>query len=298
MTTKRYDSRPPTTSNKGFYDGGRYHWACSYLPVFDRGMRKAGEVDIWIEVEGRGDPLLLIHGGPDMDHRYFHPGMAVFAKSRRLIYLDLRGRFMARTTQPVGIARDVQDIAGVLTTIGLETVDVLGHSYGGFIAGAFALQFPSRVRKLVTVGTSWGETRPEVQARLARNPGIAAAKTPLELRRAQQALHFFNPPLGDHKKYYDKVVEWTESPGALDFLRRYETASPNVPSGADLKALTCPCLFVAGEEDPFTSVAGLRDVARKMTPPAEVLSIPQCGHMPWVEKTEEFREGLEAFLSK
>ncbi|MEK7469830.1 MAG: alpha/beta hydrolase [Planctomycetota bacterium] len=295
-TPGKHDSRPPTSPGKGFHDGGRFFFACDYGPVAERGFRGAGEVNLWVEIEGSGPPLLLLHGGPDFDHRAFHPGMSVLATKRRLIYLDLRGRCMSRTRQPVGLDRDVHDVAAVMTTLGLESVELLGHSHGGYIAAAFAYAFPGRVKKLVTIGTAWGESPEEARARVLRAPSTGPARTLEEQRRMRDGLFFHKPPEKESRRHYDRCVEWLESPGALDFARQYAEAGGAAPGEVELKRTLCPVLMMAGEQDTFASVEKLKAAAGRLGPRFHVASIPDCRHMPWIEQPAKFLEAISAFL--
>ncbi|MBI2922386.1 MAG: alpha/beta hydrolase [Planctomycetes bacterium] len=291
------DPRPPTSSgNKGFFDGGRFFWACEYAGVKQRGPRAAGEVSLWVEIEGEGDPLLLVHGGPDLDHRYFHPGMSILAARRRLIYVDLRGRFMSRTKQPLGFDQDVRDLAAVMTTLGLESADVFAHSHGGFLAAAFAKAYPGRVKKLILCATPWGETQEEVDLRVLQSPAAARAGTLEERRRVRESLYFFGLPDKESKRYYDKVIEWHESAVADEFRRTYQPPAA-VPGIEDLKGLKCPLMFLAGRDDPHTSTVKLYEASRELDPQAKVAVIERCRHMPWVERPEHFKKAVEGFLS-
>ena len=293
---KQHDSRPPTSPGKGFHDGGRFFFACDYAPVAERGFKGAGEVNLWVETEGSGPPLLLLHGGPDFDHRAFHPGMSALASKRKLIYVDLRGRCMSRTRQPVGLDRDVHDVAAVLTTLGIEAVEILAHSHGGYVAAAFAYAFPGRVRKLVTVGTAWGEKPEEARARVLKAPSTGTARTLEEQRRLRDGLFFLNPPAKELKRHYDRCVEWIESPGAYDFARQYAEAGGQAPGETELSRTLCPVLFVAGEQDSFASVEKLRAAATRLGPRFKVAAIPDCRHMPWIEQPEKFFAAVSAFL--
>jgi pimeloyl-ACP methyl ester carboxylesterase len=223
--------------------------------------------------------------------------MSALASKRKLIYVDLRGRCMSRTRQPVGLDRDVHDVAAVLTTLGLEAVEILGHSHGGYVAAAFAYAFPGRVKKLVTVGTAWGEAPEEARARVLRSPSTGTARTLDEQRRLRDGLFFLKPPEKDARRHYDRCVEWLESPGALDFARQYAESGGAAPGETELKRTLCPVLMAAGEQDPFASVEKLRAAAARLGPRFKVAAIPECRHMPWIEQPQRFREAIESFLA-
>ena len=111
---------------------------------------------LWFESEGSGEPLVLISGGPGFSHSYFHPYFSVLSSSYRVIYFDSFGRGRSDRAKEPGeysFSRDVQDVEGLREALGLKQISVLGHSYGGMVAIAYALRFPQSVRKLILIDT-------------------------------------------------------------------------------------------------------------------------------------------------
>jgi proline iminopeptidase len=109
---------------------------------------------LWYESEGKGKPLLLIAGGPGMAHDAFHPYFSALANSHRVIYFDAFGRGKsdrAKSPAEYSFNRDVEDVEGLRQALGLGKVMVLGHSYGGMVAQAYALKYPNSISKLVLV---------------------------------------------------------------------------------------------------------------------------------------------------
>jgi len=107
---------------------------------------------IWYETEGKGEPLLIIPGGPGNSHTYFHPWFSELAKNFRLIYLDAFGRGKSdRAEDPAEYTfeRDVEDIELLRRTLKYKKWNVFGHSYGGMVAQAYALEYPELVNKVI-----------------------------------------------------------------------------------------------------------------------------------------------------
>lgn len=113
---------------------------------------------LWYESEGSGPPLVLIAGGPGYAHDAFHPWFSAFAAKHRVIYFDALGRGKSerpKDTQEYTLARDVDDLEGLRTALGLGKIDVLGHSYGGIVAQSYALRYPTPVRHLILADTAF-----------------------------------------------------------------------------------------------------------------------------------------------
>ncbi|MGZ6072062.1 MAG: alpha/beta fold hydrolase, partial [Myxococcaceae bacterium] len=94
---------------------------------------------------GRGRPLVVLHGGPDFDHRYLLPEMDRLSDAFRLIYYDQRGRGdSAKQVQPddVTLLSDVEDLERVRQFFHLESMVLLGHSWGAVLALEYALRHP------------------------------------------------------------------------------------------------------------------------------------------------------------
>jgi proline iminopeptidase len=111
---------------------------------------------LWYEIEGKGEPLLLIAGGPGMSHSYFQPYFSALADSYRVIYFDAFGRGKsdrAKSPDEYTFQRDVEDIEGIRKALNLEKINVLGHSYGGMVAQAYTLKYPDSVKKLILANT-------------------------------------------------------------------------------------------------------------------------------------------------
>src|SRR6266542_157387 len=106
---------------------------------------------------GQGRPIIVIHGGPDFDHTYLLPEMDRLSDTFRLIYYDQRGRGKsADNVQPedVTFQSEVEDLEGLRQYFQLESVAVLGHSWGGLLAMEYAIRHPDRVSRLILMNTA------------------------------------------------------------------------------------------------------------------------------------------------
>ncbi len=105
---------------------------------------------------GTGRPLLIVHGGPGLDHSYLRPWLDPLAKQRQLIFVDLR----ASGQSPSCLAEDfkldniVADLEALRTRLGIERWSLLGHSAGGFVVQHYARNNPDRIDSIVLASTS------------------------------------------------------------------------------------------------------------------------------------------------
>src|SRR5512139_2088608 len=106
---------------------------------------------------GEGRPLIVVHGGPDFDHHYLRPELDALADSVRLVYYDQRGRGRsAPFVRPadVGIDSEIEDLDQLRASLGLDSVALLGHSWGGLVAMEYAVRHPDRLSHLVLMDTA------------------------------------------------------------------------------------------------------------------------------------------------
>jgi pimeloyl-ACP methyl ester carboxylesterase len=194
-------------------------------------------VDYYYEVHGRGEPLLMLHGGLgsiDM----FGPGpmMPLFTKKgRQVIAVDLQGH--GRTTlgtRPIRCESIADDIDRLLGKIGRAQVDVLGYSFGGCVALRLAIQHPERVRRLVLVSATfaadgWYADMREQQKQVGAAMAPMMAETPM-----YKSYKAVAPKVDDFPRLLDAMG---------DFMRQKYDWS------ADVAKLKMPVMLVFGDAD-------------------------------------------------
>jgi pimeloyl-ACP methyl ester carboxylesterase len=191
-------------------------------------------VDYYYEVHGKGEPLLLLHGGLgsiDM----FKPTMPTFSKGRQVVAVDLQGH--GRTTlgsRPVRCDAIADDIDTLLQQLGYAQVDVLGYSFGGCVALRLAIQHPERVRRLVLVSTPFANDGwyPEM---VAQQRQVGAAMAPMMAE---------TPMYKTYKAVAPKPDDFPHLLDALgDFMRqKYDWSG-------DVAKLKMPIMLVYGDAD-------------------------------------------------
>jgi pimeloyl-ACP methyl ester carboxylesterase len=130
------------------------------------------------EVHGKGEPLLLLHGGL-MSTDSFGPAMPTFLKARQVILVDLQGH--GRTTlgtRPIRCEAIADDLDTLIGQLGLPQVDVLGYSFGGAVALRLAVQHPERVRRLVLASAVFADDGWYAEMR-AQQAHVGAAMAPM-----------------------------------------------------------------------------------------------------------------------
>lgn len=254
-----------------------------------------GDVTIGYDDIGRGDPVVFVHGHP-FDRSMWQPQIDAFADRHRVVTADLRGfgqSTVVSDTSP--FSAFAEDIAALLDDLGIARVVLCGLSMGGQIVMEFQRLFPQRVRGLVLADTSAaGETdqgkamRYALADRLLRD-GMAAYADEVLPKMVAPANIDALPAVAKH---VSTMMRATSPAGAAAALR----SRAERPDYLDLLSdLPIPALVVVGDQDEFTPVDVARDMHDRI-PQATLAIIEGAGHMPNLERTEEFNAALRFYL--
>ena len=128
---------------------------CDRLDLIKRRVN-VDDCQLYVEEEGQGIPLILINGGPGATHHYFHPYFSQAKEFARVIYYDQRGCGLSDYEKGDGytVEQAVDDLENLRKALNIKKWVVLGHSYGGFLAKYYAVNYPDRVAGLVLVSST------------------------------------------------------------------------------------------------------------------------------------------------
>jgi pimeloyl-ACP methyl ester carboxylesterase len=200
----------------------------------ETGYAPVNGIELYYEIHGTGDPLVLIHGGVGLIEM-FGPLLPALAAGRQVIAVDLQahGR-TADIDRPLTFEAMADDIAALITWLGLEQADVMGYSLGGGVALQTAIRHPDLVRKLVLVSAPFSQDGWYPENVVAMGQMGPAAAEPMMATPMYQAYAAVAPRLADWPVLLTKLGE---------LLRQdYDWT-------AEVAALTIPTLLVVGDAD-------------------------------------------------
>lgn len=268
---------------------------------------------------GQGLPTIVLHGGPDFDHRYLLPELDLLSDKLRLIYYDQRGRGRsAPDVEPedVTIESEIEDLEALRVHLGLEKVAVLGHSWGGLLALEYAIRHPHRVSHLVVMNTApvshsdlmrlREERRSRAAADLEKKERLAA--TPryesgdLEADAEYYRIHFraaLRRP--EHLEQIVARLRLGFTPASIRKARAIETrlyeqtwSSSQYDLLPELERLSIPTLVIHGDHDLVPLVCA-EHIAHAI-PGARLVTLSECGHFSYLECPDEVHKAVVEFL--
>ena len=271
-------------------------------------IREVRGVSIFERRTGSGPPAVVLHGGPGAHHDYLLPGFDALAHARELIYYDQRGGGQSPVPRetPVGWREHVADLEELRRQWGLETLTIIGYSWGGLLAQLYATEYPNQVGRLALVSPApaWREMRLEFERRFAkRNLAPVLQQQRAELRTsglreknpAEYARRLFELSVSAY--FYDPARARDLTPFRVTGRTQQEVWSSlgDYDLRPALAGLDIPAIVLQGEDDPIPLEA-TRTVARLLN--AEFHLLPRCGHVPYIEAQEEFVRLLDQFLAR
>jgi len=255
-------------------------------------------------------PVVVINGGPGQSHHSVRGLGLLAAVGVHVVTYDQRG--LGRSTGPVGaegyaLALQVEDVDAVRVALGRARITLVGHSYGGLLAMAYATAHPDRVSALVLVSPAapdWSGTQAagaRFNARVTALAGAGKITLPPPAPVGDDcsgATATFLPAL-----FADPDLAGRGAVADILGTRcsvRVQTATFGGLTGYDLRpalgTLRLPVLVVVGEGDALGTAPARAIVAALERAPVRLVELRRCGHFPWVEDRAAFEAAVLPFL--
>ncbi|HKQ98255.1 MAG TPA: proline iminopeptidase-family hydrolase, partial [Candidatus Polarisedimenticolia bacterium] len=299
--------------------------AAAVYPI-DEGFVDAHGVLIYYKTVGRGSPLLIVHGGPGASHDYFLPYLMPLARTHRLIFIDERGSGRSEKLEdPAGYTVEamVEDVEAVRQALGLGKVALLGHSYGGVLAQAYAFKYQANLTHLLLCSTFHStKALNEVFRRMkeAMSPDLRGRIDAME-----KAGLFGQGKEYEKNRYTEEYMKAAWGEGYFPYLYRRRPDPNYSPSDSGnaswdlyramwgshgefvvdgnlvsveyadrLPSIKVPTLITAGDHDECDP--DLSRAMQALVPGAKLVIYPESGHMTFVDQPGMFIRSVNDFL--
>lgn len=302
----------------------------------DNYWKVSEDISLYFSKSGEGEAVLVLHGGPGFPSAENWKGLDLLNDENSFYYYHQRGsgfstrpadRFessnyyknMQILLSQLSIEQQVADVERIRRILNVEKLNLIGHSFGGFIASLYAMEFPGQVNKLILISPANMLKMPQEGGRDL----FSLIENNLEASELQEYREFM-------KDYFDygKIFEKTESVltamnnkigyyymKALQNEGKIDTI-PEVGEGYDngwmthaiylslgrkydireeLKRISAPVLLIHGEKDMVMDESSMRTYSDYLKDPVTV-TIPGAGHHSFDEQPEIFSEAVGQFL--
>ncbi len=297
------------------------------FPVAE-GFVDANGVLLYFKTVGSGHPLMILHGGPGASHDYFLPYLLPLARNHKLIFLDERGSGRSEKLEdPKGytIEAMADDVEAVRKALGLGKMALLGHSYGGALAQAYALKYQANLDCLVLCST-WHSTR-QLNGIFREMMANMAPELRLRIERMEAAGLFGKGRIYERERYRSDymIAAWGEGYFPYLYHRRPDPNYDPVANGvmswdlyremwgshgefvidgnlasveyADrLPSIRVPTLITVGDHDECDP--SLSREMQKLITGSKLVVFPQSGHMTFVDQPGLFIRSVDEFLKE
>jgi len=278
---------------------------------------------IYYETEGRGPVVVLVAGGPGGSHASFHPWFSRLAKDHTVVYFDNLGRGRSdrlKEAKQYTVWRDADDIEALRKALGAATITVLGHSYGGVPALAYAVRYGEHLDHLILSDTLHSasafqqnidscnfnaETRyPEVWEKLMalRKQGVKSGADAYEepYGNAVEDLYWYDPANAAKLFHSGDTADGLNFEVYLAMLGddpewKVGGTMKSFDPRRQLSSIKAPTLICVGR---FDRVA-LPKIAYEMNgliPGSRLAVFEKSGHRPWLEEPDLYFQTVGAFL--
>lgn len=286
---------------------------------------------------GDGKPVLVIHGGPGFPPTKPWDGLESLKKEYRFFYYHQRGcehstrpidtfesqNFMQNVTvldKVLGLSTQLADIERIRRILGHEKLILVGHSYGGFLASLYAVEFPEHVEKMILIAPAGvlkfpieeGEGFDKIKDYLSEKQKaefddflsryfdygkiFTKSEKDLSTLNSEYVKYFGAAMESQGLELPDMTTEDFALSGGWMVHALYLSLGMKYDLREELKKVSVPVLVLHGEKD-MMPVKASQEYAG-LFPEGDIQMIPEATHFPFVEKPEEFARIVREFLTK
>jgi pimeloyl-ACP methyl ester carboxylesterase len=237
---------------------------------------QANDAKIYYEVYGKGQAVVLLHGGLFGSTVEFSDFINKLKQNYLVIAISTRGHGKSELgTQPLTLDQRATDAMAVINAVTKDSVAVIGFSDGGYSAYKLAQMYPERVKKMIVIGA--GEIY----------PGLREFK--FTAKQAQEM----------DKPFWEQQLKLMPEPNRVeDLFIQVANCYNNATVSKDvLSAIKCPVLVMAGDRDGGNPVERVVSAAR-FIPKSQIAIIPNAGHGCFLENFEATWASILPFMKK
>jgi len=282
----------------------------------EEGFTQINGTQLFYKIIGKGTPIVILHGGPGLDHSYLLPQMAELAKTHRLIFFDQRASGKSSVdsdTNSMTMKNLVEDVEGIRKAFKLGKMNLMGHSWGGLLAMFYAIRFPNNLKSLMIVNTTPASSEIRnasfkiMSERTSKEDSIAQAaimqSDDFKQRKPEAMSKFFRILFRGtfaNKKLADELtLTFPPDQAARSKMMSYlskDTTIATYDIHPKLAVIKCQALIVGADYDQVPPEANER--IHQSIKNSKLVVLKECGHFPYIEQPKEFFSTVRNFVKK
>ena len=243
------------------------------------------DIEIAYERQGKGSPLVLLHGYP-LDHHLWDAVVPLLKDTFDLIIPDLRGFGESTTVDtPYTMYDFASDIAGLLDQLGVQKTAIAGHSMGGYVALAFARLYAERVSALALVSSQVLADPPD------RKHGRYKSAAEVAEKGISGVVDTMTPKFTSNPEWQAFARQNMEAQQPAAYIGGLKAMAERVDATTLLSAIKYPFVVIHGDADMLIPIERAREVKAAL-PESHLFEIKGVGHMPMCEAPDETAQAL------
>ncbi len=259
---------------------------------------------------GAGDPVLIINGGPGISSDGFGELAQLLSEDNRTITYDQRGtgnsKILSNNDADYTIDLMVEDIEVLRKHLGYENWIVLGHSFGGMLAYAYAAKYPERVRAMIQSHSGGMDLRlrdyPNLQDRLSRSQRDELNQLVMKISfgdtlretRYQRAKLMAIAYLNDSTRTSEVAERLMNTDRVINSQVWANMNLINFDVSEEMKKFNKPVLILNGVDEIVHKDIAI--YADSIFQDSKLILMADCGHYGWLEKPEIYLKEVKEFL--
>ena len=305
---------------------GSPHTSSPSSYVAEEGFVDAHRVLIYYKALGKGQPLVVLHGGPGASHDYLLPYLLPLIRRNRVIFIDERGSGRSQQLENPSaytVENMAEDLESVRQGLNLGKISLLGHSYGGVLAQAYALKYPDNLTHLILCSTFSSTKRmnevfkklkktmaPELRTRIEKIEKVGLFGHGKEYQKNRYIPEYMKAAWGEG--YFPYLYQNRPDPNfdperngmmAWDLYREMWGSNGefiidgnliSVEYTERLSSIKVPTLITVGDHDQCDPA--LSQEMHKKIAGSTLVILPKSGHMTFVDQPSLFISAVDEFL--
>lgn len=282
------------------------------LPLSAATFKADDGVVLHYEIVGKGEPIVLLSGGPGFSPEYLRPVAETLGTKYAAVLFHQRGTGKSVLEKYDGDVMElkqlVADLDSLRRELKQERLILAGHSFGGILSMMYAREHPDRIRALALIDSGGPTLKavPKFNANLEarftdeekarvkewsdpERRKVNPKRAVLEITKAKTPAYF-----ADRSKaqlLIDPMDEQTFNDGVF-WAIVMQMMALDLRSG--LEKVKAPVIVIHGKQDPLESA----DEVHATFPGSQLVIVENAGHFPWLEQPEKVYGALDSFLAK